>query len=195
MQLGQCFLQINEERMKDMNISEVIINPVFNHLFLTIEHPEGQYEYIGDALGRDCMITRFKDGWMRMYDGDGMLNENWYTWGADVLAPFDGVVKSIFINPITNNPGTLTPGRASFIVFAREDGVLVTYAHVMDISVEEGDIITTGQVVAKAGNNGYSRNPHIHVGAWIGDTPLQIRFDLQRMGTQMKEFGERLYLC
>ncbi|MBD3919858.1 M23 family metallopeptidase [Paenibacillus sp. PR3] len=178
-----------------MNISEVVIHPVFHHIFQSIEHPEEQYTHIGDALGRDCMITRFKDGWMRMYDGEGTRNEDWYTWGADVLAPFDGVVKSVYINPITNTPGTLIPGRASSIVFAREDGVLVTYAHVMDIHVTEGDRITVGQVVAKAGNNGYSRHPHIHVGAWIGETPLQVRFDLQAMGRQMKALGERHYLC
>ena len=173
---------------------EVIIYPVFKHIFTTIEHPEGQYHYIGDALGRDCMITKFKDGWMRMYDGDGTRNEDWFTWGADVLAPFDGIVKSVFLNPITNTPGTLTPGRASSIVFEREDNVCVTYAHVMDVCVEEGALIKIGQVVAKAGNNGYSRHPHIHVGAWIDDSPLQIRFDLQAMGKHLKEFGERHYL-
>lgn len=158
--------------MKSLNIFEVTIHPIFHHIFLTIEHPEGQYQYIGDALGRDCMIARFKDGWMRMYDGDGTKNADWYTWEAEVLAPFDGMVKSIFINPITNKPGEITPGRASSIEFAREDGVIVTYAHVMEICVEEGDIITAGQEVAKAGNNGYSRHPHIHVGAWINDSPL-----------------------
>ncbi|MFC6333148.1 M23 family metallopeptidase [Paenibacillus septentrionalis] len=178
-----------------MSVNEVILYPVFNQIFSSIEHPEGMYEYLGDQLGRDCMISRYKDGWMRMYEGDGTRNEDWYTWGANVLAPFNGMVKSTYINPVTNTPGSLIPGRASSIVFIREDNVHVTYAHVMDISVSEGETVTAGQVVAKAGNNGYSRHPHIHVGAWINDTPLQIRFDLKVMGEQLKQLGEIGYLC
>ncbi|WP_147302681.1 M23 family metallopeptidase [Thalassotalea euphylliae] len=34
-----------------------------------------------------------------------------------------------------------------------------------------------GESIAKVGNNGYSCNPHIHVGAWKDNLPLQIRFD------------------
>ena len=41
--------------------------------------------------------------------------------------------------------------------------------------------------------NGYSRFPHLHVGAWIGDSPLQIRFDLAAMGRQLRTLGERRY--
>ena len=36
-----------------------------------------------------------------------------------------------------------------------------------------------GQVVARVGNNGYGRSPHIHIGAWKGENPYQIRWDLR----------------
>ena len=54
-------------------------------------------------------------------------------------------------------------------------------AHVKDVRVAEGDSVVAGEIVASVGNNGYSRQPHVHIGAWRGETALQIRFDQTRM--------------
>lgn len=174
-------------------INDVIIHPVFNHAYSCGEHPEGQLTALGDALGVDCVIHKFVDGWMRTYKGEGLNNEDWYGWGADVLAPFDGTVEDVYINEITNMPGHMNPSRAGMILFSRSDGVKVCYAHVMDVCVNAGDQVKSGQVVAKVGNNGYSRHPHIHIGAWKGNEPLQIRFDLRAMGKQYRELGVEKY--
>ena len=95
-----------------------------------------------------------------------------------MLAPCDCTVDSIHINPITNKPGVMTPGRASSITFKTKEGQFVLLAHVRDIAVKVGQEIKRGTVVAKVGNNGYSRNPHIHIGAWDSNgKPMQIQFD------------------
>ena len=39
-----------------------------------------------------------------------------------------------------------------------------------------------GQVVALDGDNGTAKNPHVHVGAYRGKKPLQIRWDLVAEG-------------
>ncbi|MEZ6022679.1 MAG: M23 family metallopeptidase [Hyphomonadaceae bacterium] len=96
-----------------------------------------------------------------------------------MLAPFDATVVRININPVVNVPGQLGRPPASFIVFERADGMRVLFAHVQDVQVEQGATVTAGQVVAHVGNNGYGRSPHIHVGAWKGETPYQIRWDLR----------------
>ncbi len=70
----------------------------------------------------------------------------------------------------------------------------VSFAHIMDVCVQTGDIASSGDVIAKVGNNGYSRHPHIHIGAWKNDIPLQIKFDLTKMGQQLEDVGERYYL-
>ena len=57
----------------------------------------------------------------------------------------------------------------------------MTIAHVRSILVGEGDTVTAGQVVARVGNNGNADVPHVHVGAWRGDQPLQVRWDLRAM--------------
>ncbi|MCJ8014707.1 M23 family metallopeptidase [Paenibacillus sp. KQZ6P-2] len=174
-------------------IEVVTIHPIHKHAFTVSEHPEGQLHHIGDALGCDCVIEKFEDGWMRKYKNDGKNNEDWYGWNAEVLAPFDSIVEAIYINPNTNNPGSYIESRASSIRFLRNDGVRVMYAHIKDINVSEGESIKAGDIVARVGNNGYSRHPHIHIGAWKGNTPLQIRFDLREMGNHLKELTDEGY--
>ena len=109
-------------------------------------------------------------------------NEDWYGWGAEVLAPLDAAVERVSVNPVTNVPGRHSGGRASVVVFRREDGARVMYGHVAQVEVQPGDLVRVGQRIARVGNNGSCWHPHIHVGAWQEETPLQIRFDLRAMG-------------
>ena len=76
---------------------------------------------------------------------------------------------------------------ASMIALVRDDGVHFVLAHVTDIRVKVDDKVQGGQVIALVGNNGMSRHPHIHIGAWQGEQPLQIRFDLAAMGELLKD--------
>lgn len=150
-------------------------------LFSCIEHWDGQFTHLGDALGTDCVIQ----GWyqhndrmfLRTFDKLGHQNSDWYGYGKPVLAPCDCTVEATHINPVTNRPGVMQPGRASTITFRAEDETRVLYAHVDAIQVKPGDAVKAGQVVAKVGNNGFSRNPHLHIAAWRGETPIQIQFD------------------
>jgi len=54
--------------------------------------------------------------------------------------------------------------------------------------VEEGDLVSAGEVVARNGSKGSSFHPPVHIGAFRGEplsdeaVPLQIRFDLAAMG-------------
>jgi hypothetical protein len=167
-------------------IGDVILHPVVRPHFVCLEHPEGQLRSPGDALGSDCLVTSVTSGptgrWPAFYRGDGRRNEDWYGWNVNVLAPFKGSVDSVYTTLTTNRPGELGRERASGIVFRRADGVRVLYAHVQNIRVDPGETVSPGQPVAKVGNNGSAWFPHTHIGAWIDDCPLQIRFDLRAMG-------------
>lgn len=167
-------------------IEAVSIHRLFSGFFSCSEHYAGELPYLGDDLGSDCLVMSTlgpdddEDGWFSsLYKTDGKTNEDWYGWGVPVLAPFDGKVEEVHINPVTNTPGKHNPTPASRIVFSRADGTHVMFGHVADITVRKGDEVRAGQAVAKVGNNGYARAPHIHIGAWRGKTPLQIRFDLR----------------
>lgn len=123
---------------------------------------------------------------MREYQNSGADNSDWYGYGAEVLAPCDCTVVTIRINPEENKPGYLGKPPASFITFERSDGTHVLLAHVKDIRIEEQEVVKSGAVVALVGNNGYSRQPHVHIGAWRGETALQIRFDQTSMRDSAK---------
>lgn len=164
----------------------VVLHPPLAARFLCHDHPAGQLEHPGDALGRDCVVVRYAAGpgdrFPTLFEGDGLRNEDWHAWGAPVLAPFDGEVEAVHVNPEPNRPGERGEGRASLIVFRHSSGIRVMYGHLRDIRVEEGEAVAAGDTVAAVGNDGFSWFPHLHLGAWSEETPLQIRFDLQAMG-------------
>ncbi|MCS3642451.1 M23 family metallopeptidase [Salinibacter ruber] len=158
-----------------------------------------------DQLARDFTVMKVgDDGIGRAYKPGtaGKENEDWYGWREDVLAPFESKVVQVARPDSTNKPGSINrDGKTGLIVFEDEEDVItVGYAHVREIEVEEGDTVGRGDVVGKVDNNGTSRAPHVHVGAWAGEPdllgartgaePLQIQVDLyasERLGKQMEE--------
>lgn len=174
-----CSHLSNTKSLEDHGL--VKINPLYDQPYLCAEHAIEKMG-IGDVYGRDCMVTQFvenKNGkWMQMYKGKGLKNSDWFSWNANILAPFDGEVVKIHINDKTNIPGKPIKSRASGIIMKSTDGTMVVFAHVQGLVVKVGDSIQKGQVVAKVGNNGNAWMPHIHIGAWKDKKPLQIIFDL-----------------
>src|SRR5699024_8515554 len=79
------------------------------------------------------------------------------------------------------------------VVFRCQDGTRITYGHLTAISVTQNEIVRKGQIFAKCGNNGTSWNPHVHVGAWKDQQPLQIRIDLKALGKILKDQKEDYY--
>lgn len=166
-------------------VEAVVLHRIFREFYAGGEHFEGEEKELGDALGVDCLVLSMagengqKGGLVRAFRGDGTRNEDWYGWNVEVLAPFDGVVEAVHLNPVTNPPGEMGKAPASSIRFRRADGMLVLFAHVQDVRIKAGERVLAGQVVARVGNNGYGRCPHIHAGAWKDGRPYQIRWDLR----------------
>lgn len=178
-------------------IEAAVIHPPMAARFQCSEHPLGDVDHVADALGADCVVVRREGGpngdLSVPFRGDGTRNEDWFTWREPVLAPFDGVVLIVHINPETTVPGRFGQGRSSAILFREgvdddPDAIQVAYVHVREVTVEVGDTVRAGEPVARVGNNGNSYNPHLHIGAFRGDlysddaVPLQVRMDLAAMG-------------
>ena len=162
-------------------IESVLAHPPFATYYMCGEHAKGELPHLGDDLGTDCVVGRLVTEndrtWVRVHESDGTKNEQWFGWNVPLHSPCECMVTDVRLNPVTNEPGRLGDRPASIIVFEREDGVHFVMAHVQEVAVKAGDRVDYGQPVAKVGNNGYGRIPHVHIGAWKGDTALQIRWD------------------
>ncbi len=175
----------------DGPIHTALISPIFRHApFVCTEHPFGQLGYVGDDLGTDCTIEMGinKDGgYLREFKTDGRTNADWYGWHAEILAPIDGVVSFIWINPVENVPGTFGKPPASEIQIKGDNGISISLAHIVNPTVKVGDRVKVEQVIAYVGNNGMARAPHTHIGAWVTATkePLQIRWDQRQLAKLM----------
>ena len=176
-------------------ISAVVLSPLFGEPFMCGDHPAREGSVVGDELGTDCQILGGvmdrPRGIGRLYRGDGSRNDDWFSWGASVLSPCDCVVEAAHANNTVNEPGTRGRPPAGFLLFRRADGVKILYAHLTDLAVASGDKVKAGQAVAKVGNNGPSYAPHVHVGAYKGLEPLQVRWDQQALGQFYKRLMEQ----
>lgn len=160
---------------------QFLAHPLFSSSYSCSEHAWGELPYPGDDLGQDCVQQEFVDeggrAFMKSYRTDGLANEDWYGWNQPVLSPCDCTVIRVSLNAVDNVPGVLGSPPASMLLLEAEDGTKVLLAHVRSPAVQEGQAVKAGEAIARVGNNGYSRNPHIHIGAWRGQQALQIRWD------------------
>ena len=167
------------------DIEPVLAHPPVDAFFTCSEHFQGQFAHVGDALGTDCIPQRLVEEngrmWSRAYSSHGHANEDWYGWHMDLLSPCSCEVVGIHANVVQNEPGIMGKGRSASVTLKDEGGVHFTLAHVRDVVVKEGQRVAAGQPIARFGNNGYSRSPHVHVAAWKGQQPLQIRWDQSKM--------------
>ena len=128
--------------------------------------------------GRERIPQRFAIDWMRidsngkLFHGDTKVNENFYGYGAEVLAVADGRVSDLK-DGLTENVGsterddraiTLDNAVGNYVTLDLGQGRFAMYAHLQPRSfrVKLGDRVRTGQVLALLGNSGNSDAPHLH---------------------------------
>ncbi len=180
-------------------IKSIKVHPIFSRSMSYSEHYAGNLMHMGDSLGRDCTVMSLEvqetgiSKFMKAYKNDGSRNEDWFTYESEVLSPVDGKVIEVYVNPVENNPGELRECRSTSITIENDDGIRINLVHVRDIKVEIEDLVVEGQVIALGANNGWSKAPHVHIGAWKNDECYQVEFDLEKMGSIVAEVGECFY--
>jgi hypothetical protein len=119
--------------------------------------------------------VRLREG--RLFEGDGSRVEQWFAFGAELLAVADGTVVQVRDGMPEQTPGQFpTALRATVdyegnrVVLEILPGVFATYAHLQpgSVRVKVGDRVRTGQVLGLLGNTGNSSAPHLHFGLQDG---------------------------
>jgi murein DD-endopeptidase MepM/ murein hydrolase activator NlpD len=125
------------------------------------------------------------------YQGDGTKLEDYYAYGQEIIAPAGGVVLQAFDGSDDNPPGVLpqmpspdelrkmaeqarAPGqpggmqirmpRANVVSIDHENGEMSVFLHIQkgSLQVKHGDSVRAGKVLARVGNSGMSKAPHLH---------------------------------
>jgi hypothetical protein len=123
--------------------------------------------------------ARLRDG--EAFSGDGARPEDWYGFGAEVLAVANGRVVAVQegypeeapLQPVTNVTKPEDYG-GNAISLEIAPGIYAYYAHLEpgSVTVTEGDRVTSGQRLGLLGNTGNSSGPHLHFGLIDDPDPL-----------------------
>jgi len=133
-------------------------------------------------------IVRLGDG-TRSFRGDGTKFEDYFAYGADILAAADGKVVAVRTD-VAEDPTTLRqPGEAAevygervgayqmqlvmkdinsiagnYVAIDHGNGEVSVYAHLKpgSVNVKVGDVVKAGQVIGLLGSSGNSTEPHLH---------------------------------
>jgi hypothetical protein len=94
------------------------------------------------------------------------LNEDYPVFNENIYSPLQGVVVKTVDNIPDNQPWSGNyPYNTGNTVVIRKDNDYLLMGHLKNgsIRVMEGDIVQTGDLVASAGNSGYTERPHLHM--------------------------------
>ncbi len=109
----------------------------------------------------------------RAFSGDGSRVEQWFGYGAEIIAAAPGTVVFVHDGVPDQPPLSLPPSLAApvdaggnQVIIQIAPDVWAFYAHLQpgSVAVEVGDVVTVGQPLGRLGNSGNSLGPHLHFG-------------------------------
>lgn len=110
-------------------------------------------------------LLMVKDG--SSFLGDPLVNENYFVFGKEIVAPCDARVVMVIDGVQDNIPGETNPEQltGNTIVLQTDLNEYVLLAHLMEgsIKVEEGQEVRQGDLIAFCGNSGNTTEPHLHL--------------------------------
>lgn len=183
--LGQVFLQVTglnyatvKYRKKDINSIDGYVPKVeyalpFDGEWYTgsggvTKNTSHSWEVLPQRFAYDFNIV---DDEGKSYCGDKEDLRSYYCYGKDVLAPADGVVVSINNNfpdcriMSDGQPDPDTPdigGNRIIIKHSPNEYSAICHLIPKSVTVQKGQTVKRGDVIAKCGNSGNTTEPHVH---------------------------------
>jgi murein DD-endopeptidase MepM/ murein hydrolase activator NlpD len=138
--------------------------------------------------GELSITEEFAVDWVKLgqngatFSGDPLNNASYFAYNQNVVAAAGGSIVEV-VNNIAENIPTQPPNPddlevetlpGNHIVEDFGDGRYALYAHMVpgSILVQQGDVVTPGQLLGRLGNSGNSTQPHLHFHVMDGPKPL-----------------------
>lgn len=92
-------------------------------------------------------------------------------YAVDVVAAKDTPVKAVANGTVIFAEWTADTGYV--IILEHKDGLLSVYKHNGSLNKNQGDVVSSGEVIASVGNTGeLTTGPHLHFELWSNGTPV-----------------------
>lgn len=102
----------------------------------------------------------------KLYEGNKSLNESYYGFGKDIIAPANATVVVVIDGIKDNFPGHINryyySGNSILLKTDKDEFLFFGHLKYQSTKVKEGDIVKEGQAIAQCGNSGSSYFPKIH---------------------------------
>lgn len=102
----------------------------------------------------------------KSYRTDGEINEDYYAFGKELVAPCDGEVVLVVDGVKDNKPGELNPiyvpGNTVIIKTGNKEYLFFAHFKQHSINVKQGQKVKQGELLGLCGNSGNSSEPHLH---------------------------------
>lgn len=100
------------------------------------------------------------------YEGTNLINENYFAFGKDIVAPLNGKVVEVVDGIKDNVPGEMNEqdpaGNYIVIEHSNKENSMIAHFKNGSILVKEGEQVKEGQLLGQCGNSGNSSEAHIH---------------------------------
>ena len=110
------------------------------------------------------IIIKDKKG--KSYATNGEINEDYYAFGKELIAPCDGEIVLVVDGIKDNKPGELNPiyvpGNTVIIKTVNNEYLFFAHFKQNTIKVKQGQKIKEGGLLGLCGNSGNSSEPHLH---------------------------------
>lgn len=149
-------------------------------------------EYKNQKYAYDLLILKDE----KSYIGDATINEDYFVFGKEIIAPCDAKVVRVINGVHDNIPGDKNPLQVTgnTIILKTINNEYILFAHLKEesIRVKKGQIVKQGDVLGQCGNSGNSTEPHLHLSLQNVEnmniaTGAQLFFEKIKVNGEIKE--------
>jgi murein DD-endopeptidase MepM/ murein hydrolase activator NlpD len=123
--------------------------------------------HVENAAQKNAFDFVIMDNYGKTFINDGTVNEDYYAFGREVIAPCDGKIVLAVDGVKDNIPGKMNPyfATGNTVIMRTENNEYILFAHLKQNSLmaAEGQDVKRGDIIGLCGNSGNSSEAHLHL--------------------------------